>query len=85
MAKPLPIRYHLEIYEGEWGNITNSFDSENPFPAFAKGDRFDPAGIVTKSDAKWFEIEEVTHYLWKIDNDHIGCQIRLLLVPADGK
>jgi hypothetical protein len=85
MAKALPIRYHLEIYEGEWGNLTNSFDSENPFPAFTKGDRFVPSGITTISEAKWFEIDEVAHYLLKVPDDHILCQIRLLLVPADGK
>lgn len=49
--KLLPTQYHIEIYEGSFMNDSVwGAESETPFLAISKGDRFNHRGL----DAAWY-------------------------------
>jgi hypothetical protein len=88
---PLPIQYHLEIYERSFVNDPAiAIQTTTPLPTFAVGDFFShrthdgwsqPPDTATEA----FRIKEIEHIAWTIENSHVGYKLMLCLEVVSRK
>ncbi len=83
--KPLPIQYHLEVYENTFVNDpTLSFNTTTPLPTFSVGDFFnhrtqDGWTAKPKTESEAFRIKAVEHIVWSIEDSHVGYKVMVCL------
>ncbi len=79
----LPTHYYLEIYEEDYNDLIVSYESTTPFQNFNKGDVFEHRNMKlfqkVEYETEQLIISEVKHILWKVENDHIGHKIMIIL------
>jgi hypothetical protein len=73
---PLPIRYHLEVYEGSYADDPLvTYECSSPLPAMSIGDLFDSRSFNPGQDplpgGEIFRIREICHTLWVVDHSHV--------------
>ena len=90
--KPLPTRYHIEVYEDSFINDPSwSVESTTPFPAIATGERFNHLSLDTgwynpPNNYQEFRVRDIEHIFWVIENSHIGHKLMValeLVTPAE--
>lgn len=82
--KSLPVRYHLEIYESSWLNDPSvAWLSDKPYLALSTGDYFEHRSIEgwyhPPAEGQRFQIVEIKHILWEIEDSHISHKLMVLL------
>jgi hypothetical protein len=83
--QPLPIQYHLEVYEGSFANDPSfSVDTTTPLPAISVGDFYnhrthDGWSKRPNTENEAFRVKAVEHIVWTIENSHIGYKMMVSL------
>ena len=83
--QPLPVQYHLEVYEGSFTNDPSfAVDTTTPLPAIAVGDfyshrTFDGWSKRPNTECEAFRVKAVEHIVWTIEKSHIGYKMMVSL------
>ena len=81
----LQTQYHLEVYENSFENDASfSIQSSTPISSLSIGDYFNHRTIDTwhnspNTETEVFQIKEIEHIFWTIENSHIGHKIMVCL------
>ncbi len=82
----LPIQYRVEFYKE---SVTNdpiySFKTTSVPFSFSRGDKVDPItlGNNSLSTNSIYEVVDVIHLCWMIENSHIGHSLSVVLSTVD--
>jgi hypothetical protein len=83
------LHYSLEVYEENFENLIDTFDSNASFQNFNRGDIFEHRNLklCSKIDYEREEliISDIKHIVWKIDQNHITHKIMIVLKKSKKK
>lgn len=79
----LPTYYSLEVYEEDFDNLIETFESNTPFQNINKGDIFEHRNLKLYNTIDFnieeLRVSEIKHIIWKIEQDHITHKIMIIV------
>jgi len=86
-GKWLPVHYHVEFYEGrDADHPVYSMQSSMPLFSFAVGDKIDSQNWGPNNNLptnKLYQIVQVTHLLWTIEDSHLSHKVLVDMTVVD--
>ena len=82
--EPLPVQYHLEVYENSFVNDPSyTIQTTSPPPAISVGDFFNEQTSdrwnKRPDTGKSFRVKEVEHIFWTVERSHVGYKLMACL------